>query len=86
LLDHVREVLHLHPDSIRTERAYCAQIQRYANYHTIIHREDLKDGARKIEAFLIHLAMAGTMSPSNRNQAMNALVFLHKQVLTMPLD
>jgi hypothetical protein len=58
----------------------------HANYHTITHREDLKDGARKIEAFLTHLAMAGTVSPSNQNQAMNALVFLHKQVLTMPLD
>jgi hypothetical protein len=86
LLDHVREVLRLHPDSIHTERAYCAQIRRYANYHTITHREDLKDGARKIEAFLTHLAMAGTVSPSNQNQAMNALVFLPKQVLTMPLD
>jgi Phage integrase, N-terminal SAM-like domain len=86
LLDHVREVLRLHPDSICTERAYCAQIRRYANYHPITHREDLKDGARKIEAFLTHLAMAGTVSPSSQNQAMNALVFLPKQVLTMPLD
>jgi AhpD family alkylhydroperoxidase len=76
LLDHVREVLRLHPDSIHTERAYCAQIRRYANYHTITHREDLKDGARKIEAFLTHLAMAETVSPSNQIQAMNALVFL----------
>lgn len=76
LLDHVREVLRLHPDSIHTERAYCAQIRRYANYHTITHREDRKDGARKIEAFLTHLAMAGTVSPSNQNQAMNALVFV----------
>jgi hypothetical protein len=50
------------------------------------HREDLKDGARKIEAFLTPLAMAGTVSPSNQNQAMNAMVFLPKQVLTMPLD
>jgi hypothetical protein len=30
--------------------------------------------------------MAGTVSPSSQNQAMNALVFLPKQVLTMPLD
>jgi hypothetical protein len=58
----------------------------HANYHTITHREDLKDGESKIEAFLTHLAMAGTVSPSHQNQAMNALVFLHKQVLTMPLD
>ena len=30
--------------------------------------------------------MAGTVSSSNQNQAMHALVFLHKQVLTMPLE
>jgi hypothetical protein len=58
----------------------------HANYHTITHREDLKDGESKIEAFLTHLAMAGTVSSSNQNQAMHALVFPHKQVLTMPLE
>jgi hypothetical protein len=58
----------------------------HANYHTITHREDLKDGESKIEAFLTHLAMAGTVSSSNQNQAMNALVFLHKPVLSMPLE
>jgi len=30
--------------------------------------------------------MEGNMSPLTPNQAMNALVFLHKQVLIVPLD
>ena len=30
--------------------------------------------------------MVGTVSSSNQNQAINALVFLPKQVLTMPLE
>jgi hypothetical protein len=75
-------------DGLTEELAAWAPATQYshANYHRITHREDLKDGARKIEAFLTPLAMAGTVSPSNQNQAMNAMVFLPKQVLTMPLD
>jgi hypothetical protein len=49
--------------------------------HHITHREDLRDSARKVERILTHLAVEGNVSPSTRNQAMNALVFLHKQVL-----
>jgi integron integrase len=49
-------------------------------------REDLRDGERKVEAFLTHLAMEGNVSPSTQNQAMNALVFLYKQVLKKPMD
>jgi len=49
-------------------------------------RQDLIDGEAKIEAFLTHLAVDKTVSPSTQNQAMNALVFLYKQVLKKPLD
>jgi integron integrase len=86
LLDQVREVLRLHHYSIHTERAYCAWIRRYVKYHTMTRREDLRDGERKVEAFLTHLAMEGNVSPSTQNQAMNALVFLYKQVLKKPMD
>jgi integron integrase len=86
LLDHVRKVLRLHHYSIHTERAYCAWMQRYVKDHTVIRREDLRDGERKIEAFLTHLAIEGNVSPSTQDQAMNALVFLYKRVLNMPLD
>jgi integrase len=86
LLDQMRQVLGLHHDSIHTERAYCAWIRGYVKYHTMTRREDLRDGERTIEAFLTHLAMAGNVLPSTQNQAMNALVFLHKQVLKKPMD
>ncbi len=86
LLDHVPEVLRLHHYSIHTERAYCAWIRRYVKYHHMTRREELSDGESKIEAFLTHLAVEGNVSPSTQNQAMNALVFLYKQVLKMPVD
>ncbi|MEZ4528939.1 MAG: phage integrase N-terminal SAM-like domain-containing protein [Desulfobacterales bacterium] len=41
-------------------------------------RDDLKEGESKIGQFLTHLAVDGNVSPSTRNQAMNALVFLGK--------
>ena len=49
-------------------------------------REDLADGEKKIEAFLTDLAVEGKVAASTQNQAMNALVFLYKKVLAMPLD
>jgi hypothetical protein len=85
-LDHVREVRGLHHDSIPTARAYGAWIWRDVQYHNMTRWQDLRDGARPIEAFLSHLAVEGNVSPSIQNQAMKALVFLDKQVLNMPVD
>jgi integron integrase len=48
-------------------------------------REDLQDGEQQIESFLTHLAVAEQVAPSTQNQALNALVFLYKQVLQQPL-
>lgn len=39
----------------------------------------------KIEAFLSYLATERKVASATQNQAMNALVFLYKQVLNMPL-
>jgi integron integrase len=53
----------------------------------MVRREDLMmDSEAKIEAFLTHLAIDAHVSPSTQNQAMNALVFLYKQILKQPLD
>lgn len=52
-------------------------------------RDDLTqgDGAEaKIEAFLSHLALEREVAPATQNQALNALVFLYKQVLGQELD
>ena len=86
LIDEVRDVMRLHHYSIHTERTYCDWIKRYVRYHSMTNRQDLIDGEAKIEAFLTHLAVDKTVSPSTQNQAMNALVFLYKQVLKKPLD
>ena len=48
--------------------------------------DDLHHGEEKIEAFLTYLAGDRQVATSNRNQAMNALVFLYKHVLKQPLS
>ena len=43
-------------------------------------RQDLVDGEAKIEIFLTYLATEANVAASTQNQAMNALVFLYKDV------
>ena len=85
-MDEVRDVMRLRHYSIHTERSYCDWIKRYILFHGMTSRDDLNDGEAKIEQFLTHLAVDGHVSPSTRNQAMNALVFLYKKVLNRELD
>ena len=81
ILDEVRDVMRLHYYSIHTERAYSEWIKKYIIFHGMNSRDELKDGEKKVEAFLTHLAIKKNVSPSTQNQAMNALVFLYKRVL-----
>lgn len=81
LLEQMRGVLRLHRYAIRTERTYCDWVRRYVKFHGMKSREDLADGARKVEAFLSDLAVRGRVSASTQNQAFQALVFLYGRVL-----
>ena len=42
-------------------------------------------GAREVETFLTHLAVNRNVASSTQNQALNALLFLYKEVLEMEL-
>jgi hypothetical protein len=43
-------------------------------------------GKHEIEAFLSHLAINRNVSASTQNQALNAILFLYKQVLHIQTD
>ncbi len=43
-------------------------------------------GEPELEAFLTHLAVLGKVAASTQNQALNALVFLYRQVLRKELS
>ena len=86
LLDEVRDVMRLHHYSIHTERTYSDWIKKYVRFHGMSSRDDLKNGEKKIEAFLTHLAVNKSVAPATQNQALNVLVFLYKKVIRDQLD
>ena len=81
LLDEVRDVMRLHHYSIHTERTYSEWIKKYVHFHGMNSRDDLKNGEKKIEAFLTHLAVNKNVAPATQNQALNALAVAVQTVL-----
>ncbi len=86
LLDEVRDVMRLKHYSIHTERSYCDWIKKFVIFHKMTSRKDLTNGEEKIERYLTYLAVERNIAPATQNQAMNALVFLYKRVLKVPLN
>ncbi|MCF8070687.1 MAG: integron integrase [Desulfobacterales bacterium] len=85
LMDQVRQVLRYHHYAYRTEQTYCDWIMRYIRYHgSKIHPKNV--GKREIEAFLSHLAVDQRVAASTQRQALNAIVFLYKNVLDIPVN
>jgi len=85
LMDQVREVLRYHHYAYRTEQTYCQWILRYIHYFGGKTHPKLL-GAKNVETFLSHLATDGQVTSSTQRQALNALVFLYKHVLDIPLE
>lgn len=85
LMDQVREVLRYHHYAYRTEQTYCQWILRYIQYFGGKTHPKLL-GAKEIEAFLSHLATEGKVTVSTQRQALNALIFLYKQVLDLQVE
>lgn len=69
--------------SLRTEEAYWNWIKRFILFHRKRHPRDMS--AEEISEFLTHLAVEGHVAASTQNQALNALVFLYRQVLKIEL-
>jgi integrase len=86
LLDQVREVLRLRHYSIRTEQSYCDWIRRYVRFHRMRSRAELIPGEAKVEQFLSDLAVNGHVAAATQNQALNALLFLYREVLHEPFE
>jgi integron integrase len=83
LLDRVRSEIRVRHYSRRTERAYVGWILRFILFHH--KRHPLEMGAAEIQAFLNHLAEKRKVSASTQNQALCALVFLYKNVLSIDI-
>ncbi len=79
LLDQVRTQVRLRNFSIRTEQAYTLWTKRYVLFHHKTHPNLL--GPQHVKNFLSHLAVNRNVSASTQNQALNAIVFLYREVL-----
>ena len=82
-LDEIRQLMRLRHYSRRTEEAYIGWIRRYILFHGKRHPRDL--GESDIAKFLSSLAVEGRVAASTQNQALNALLFLYKEVLRRQL-
>jgi integron integrase len=83
LLDQVRQLMRLRHYSLRTEEAYIGWIRRYILFHGKRHPRELDE--KHVSEFLSSLAINGRVSASTQNQALNALLFLYKEVLQREL-
>jgi integron integrase len=84
LLDQVRLMLRRRHYSLKTEESYIGWIVRYLRFHQMRHPRDLHD--QDMVRFLSHLATHGRVAASTQNQALNALVFLYREVLGIPVQ
>jgi len=79
LLDRLKNAIRVRQYSMATEKAYVGWARRYILFHHKRHPAEM--GKCEIESFLTHLAVNKSVAPSTQNQALQALLFLYKNVL-----
>jgi integron integrase len=83
LLDTLRDTIRQKHLSIRTEKAYIQWVKRFILYHNKQHPLTL--GPTHVNQFLTYLAVNLNVAASTQNQALNAIVFLYREIFHMPL-
>jgi integron integrase len=76
--------LRYHHYAIRTEEAYLRWIVQYIKFNGTRHPKEM--GKEEIERFLSSLAVDRHVAAATQNQALNAILFLYREVLQLPLD
>lgn len=84
LLDRVRQTLRRKHYSYRTEQAYIHWIKRFILFHHKRHPQEMS--TPEVEAFLTHLAVKENVAASTQNQALQAILFLYREVLRQPVE
>ena len=84
LMDQVRETLRFYHYAYNTEKSYVEWILKFIRFNGKKHPKEM--GKLEIERFLSHLAVNRDVAASTQNQAFNAIMFLYKKVLDMPME
>ena len=79
LLDQVRQAIRMRHYSPRTEETYVHWIKRFIFFHDKRHPQEMAEA--EIARFLSSLVNDLHVSASTQNQALNAILFLYRQVL-----
>ncbi len=79
LLTQVKELIRKKHYSYRTEKTYIFWMKKF--YYYFKERNPAEMGVKEISQFLTYLANERKVSSSTQNQALNALIFLYKEVL-----
>jgi integron integrase len=79
VVERLRTAVRTRHFSPHTERAYEAWTLRFILFHR--RRDPVDLGVPEIRQFLGHLAETRRVSPSTQNQALNAVLFLYREVL-----
>jgi len=88
LIDQFHEVARFKHLSPRSERAYWEWVVRFLKFHKERAGEWRHPrilGSKGVTPFLTHLATVRDVSISTQNQALNALLFLYREVLSCPM-
>ena len=70
--------------SIRTEQSYVGWLVRFILFHKNKHPESL--GESDIASYLTYLAVNRMVSSSTQRQALNAIIFLYKQIFKRTIE
>ena len=83
LFDRIHAIFRLKHLSLKTEKSYIYYIKDFLRFH---HMRPPRDrGVEEIREYLSHLAVNKRVAASTQNIALNALLFLYKQVLCLDL-
>lgn len=74
----IRETIRQKGYSYKTEETYVHWYKRFVKFSQMRHPESM--GEEEITRFLTHLAVNRGVAAATQNQALNALVFLYRQV------
>ena len=83
LLDQVAEVMRYYHYSKRSETSYIRWIKQFVLFNDKRHPAEM--GKPEIERYLSHLAVDRHVAVSTQSQALNAIVFLYRKVLNLPV-
>lgn len=84
LLDQLCNTLRRKHYSKRMEKAYVDRNKRFILFHN--KKPPREMGAIEVEQFLTYLVVEQNVAASTQNQALNAIVFLYKEVLGIELS